>query len=136
MLQLALYNQRMEKTSATTVFESLASGIRLDVYRLLVRIGTEGMVAGEIASALDIPPTNLSFHLKALTQARLVTVEQEGRYQRYRANMPLMLDLIGYLTAECCAGHPEKCVDAGGAASRPKRDASAASPRARKKAKS
>ena len=101
----------MDKAIATTVFESLASGIRLDVYRLLVRKGMEGMVAGEIASALDIPPTNLSFHLKALTQARLVTVEQEGRFQRYRANMPLMLDLIGYLTAECCAGDPGQCAD-------------------------
>jgi ArsR family transcriptional regulator, arsenate/arsenite/antimonite-responsive transcriptional repressor len=111
----------MEKTSATTVFESLASGIRLDVYRLLVRKGPEGMVAGEIASALDIPPTNLSFHLKALTQAHLVTVEQEGRFQRYRANMALMLDLIGYLTAECCAGHPEQCVGVGAALSRSKR---------------
>lgn len=125
----------MEKAIATTVFESLASGIRLDVYRLLVRKGTEGLVAGEIASALDIPPTNLSFHLKALTQARLVTVEQEGRFQRYRANMPLMLDLIGYLTAECCAGHPEQCVDVSAALSRSKRVASPASFNARKKVK-
>ena len=123
----------MEKASATAVFESLASGIRMDVYRLLVRTGTEGLVAGEIAGALDIPPTNLSFHLKALTQARLVTVEQEGRYQRYRANMPLMLDLIGYLTAECCAGHPEQCVDVNATLSRAKRVASSASVKARKK---
>ena len=105
------------------------------MYRLLVRKGTEGLVAGEIAGALDIPPTNLSFHLKALTQARLVTVEQEGRFQRYRANMPLMLDLIGYLTAECCAGHPEQCVDVSAALSRAKRVASPASFKARKKVK-
>jgi ArsR family transcriptional regulator len=110
----------MEKSSATAVFESLASGIRLDVYRLLMRTGTQGMVAGEIAGALDIPSTNLSFHLKALTQSRLVTVEQEGRFQRYRANMPLMQDLIGYLTAECCAGHPEQCVDVVKPSPRPK----------------
>ena len=135
MIQLFLYNQPMEKTGATTVFESLASGIRLDVYRLLVRIGPEGMVAGEIAGALDIPPTNLSFHLKALTHARLVTVAQEGRYQRYRANMPLMLDLIGYLTAECCAGHPEQCVDVSAALPRSKRIASPAPFKARKKTK-
>jgi DNA-binding transcriptional ArsR family regulator len=101
----------MEKSTATTIFESLSSGLRLDVYRLLVRKGAEGMVAGEIASALDVPPTNLSFHLKALTQAGLLTVEQEGRFQRYRANLPLMLDLIAYLTEECCAGHPEQCAD-------------------------
>lgn len=100
----------MDKTTATTIFESLASGIRLDVYRLLVCQGPNGMVAGEIASALDIPPTNLSFHLKALSQAGLLRAEQEGRFQRYRANMPLMQELIGYLTEECCAGQPEQCL--------------------------
>lgn len=101
----------MDKTTATSVFESLASGVRLDVFRLLVRQGHAGMVAGEIAATLDVPPTNLSFHLKALCQARLATVEQEGRYQRYRANIPLMLDLIAYLTEECCGGHPEACAE-------------------------
>ena len=69
------------------------------------------MVAGEIATTLEVPPTNLSFHLKALTQARLLTVEQEGRFQRYRANIPLMLDMIAYLTAECCSGNPDQCLD-------------------------
>ena len=99
----------MEKAAALAVFESLASGIRLDVYRLLVRKGPDGLVAGEISAALDLPPTNTSFHLKTLTHARLVSVEQEGRFQRYRANIPLMLELIAYLTEECCAGHPEQC---------------------------
>ncbi|MGP1678564.1 MAG: ArsR/SmtB family transcription factor [Burkholderiales bacterium] len=125
----------MEKAIATTVFESLASGIRLDVYRLLVRKGPEGLVAGEIASALDIPPTNLSFHLKALTQAHLVTVEQEGRFQRYRANMPLMLDLIGYLTAECCAGDPAQCADVAAVLSRANCVAPRASSKVRAKVK-
>ena len=125
----------MEKTSATAVFESLASGIRLDVYRLLVRKGPEGLVAGEIASALGIPPTNLSFHLKALTQARLVTVEQEGRFQRYRANMPLMLDLIGYLIAECCVGDPGQCADVNAVLSRAKCVAQPDSSDIRKQAK-
>lgn len=81
------------------------------MYRLLVKKGTEGMVAGEIASALDIPPTNMSFHLKALTQAEMLSVTQEGRFQRYRANLALMLDLISYLTEECCEGHPEQCAE-------------------------
>ena len=99
----------MDKITATTAFESLSSGVRLDVFRLLVKQGLEGMVAGEIASALTIPPTNLSFHLKAMTNARMLTVEQEGRFQRYRANLPLMLDLIAYLTEECCSGKPEDC---------------------------
>lgn len=101
----------MEKNIATSIFESLSSGVRLDVFRLLVKKGREGMVAGEISTTLNVPPTNLSFHLKALTQTGLLTVEQEGRFQRYRANIPLMLDLIAYLTEECCAGHPEECVE-------------------------
>lgn len=101
----------MDKSLATAVFESLASGVRLDVYRLLVKAGPQGLVAGEIGAALDVPSTNLSFHLKALAHAQLVSVVQEGRYQRYRPNLALMHELIGYLTAECCAGHPEQCAE-------------------------
>ncbi|QCS62712.1 MULTISPECIES: ArsR/SmtB family transcription factor [Achromobacter] len=94
----------MNKDSAVTIFESLASGVRLDIFRLLVRAAPHGCVAGQIAIELGIPPTNLSFHLKALTQAQLLTVEQEGRFMRYRANIELMDELVNYLTAECCSG--------------------------------
>jgi DNA-binding transcriptional ArsR family regulator len=111
----------MRKDVAVAVFETLSSGVRLDVYRLLVRKGLDGMVAGEIAATLDVPPTNLSFHLKAMTQAGLVTVEQQGRFQRYRANLSLMRELVGYLTDECCAGHPEQCADLGALPRRPGR---------------
>lgn len=99
----------MEKNTALPIFEALSSGIRLDAFRLLVRVGPAGLVAGEMSAALEVPPTNLSFHLKTLTHAGLVSVEQEGRFQRYRANMALMRELIAYLTAECCAGAPELC---------------------------
>lgn len=99
----------MEKNCALAIFESLSSGVRLDIYRLLVRAGPLGMVAGEVGAALDVPPSNLSFHLKTLTHSQLLSVEQEGRYQRYRANIPLMVEVIAYLTAECCSGHPENC---------------------------
>ncbi|AVO42321.1 ArsR/SmtB family transcription factor [Simplicispira suum] len=99
----------MDQATATTVFESLASGVRLDVFRLLVKQGPQGLVAGEIAAALGLPATNVSFHLKALTQAGLLTGTQEGRYQRYRANIALMAELIAYLTDECCAGQPALC---------------------------
>ena len=99
----------MEQRTAIAVFESLSSGVRLDVFRLLVRMGPEGMVAGDIASTLGVPPTNLSFHLKALAHAGLVAATQEGRFQRYRANLTLMSDLIAYLTEECCAGQAELC---------------------------
>ena len=99
----------MDKQTATSVFESLASGVRLDIFRLLVKQGPDGLVAGDIAGALGLPPTNTSVHLKALSHAGLISAEQEGRYQRYRANIALMVDLIGYLTDECCEGHPEQC---------------------------
>ena len=101
----------MDKQLATTIFESLASGVRLDIYRLLVKNAPNGLVAGQIAALLALPPTNLSFHLKALTHAGLLSVEQEGRYQRYRANLSIMQELIVYLTAECCTGHPEQCFE-------------------------
>lgn len=101
----------MNKNNAILIFESLSSGIRLDALRLLVKQGPSGLVAGELAAALDIPPNNLSFHLKALAQAGMVTVGQEGRFQRYRANMAQIRELIAYLTDECCGGHPEQCAD-------------------------
>lgn len=99
----------MNRIAAIAAFESLSSGVRLDVFRLLVRTGPEGMVAGDISSALQVPPTNLSFHLKALNAAGLVTVEQQGRFQRYRANLGLMSELIAFLSEECCAGRVELC---------------------------
>lgn len=99
----------MEQAKAIAVLDTLASSLRLEIFRELVRRGSQGRVAGEIAAALDIPPTNLSFHLKNLTHTGLLTVEQEGRFQRYRANMPLMLDLVAYLTEECCGGDAGQC---------------------------
>lgn len=101
----------MNNEAAVALFESLASGPRLSVYRLLVKHGSEGLVAGEIAGVLGMSPSNLSFHLKALTQAGLVAPLQEGRFMRYRANIPLMLELIAYLTEECCAHQPGECAN-------------------------
>ncbi|HEY9837242.1 MAG TPA: helix-turn-helix domain-containing protein [Vampirovibrionales bacterium] len=100
----------MESKTAVKIFESLSSGIRLDIYRMLVKAGSTGMVAGQIASSLEVPPSNLSFHLKALVHAELLEVEQEGRFLRYRANMPLMFSLITYLTEECCQGELAQCI--------------------------
>jgi DNA-binding transcriptional ArsR family regulator len=102
----------MDKHEATTIFETLASSLRLDIYRLLLNKGKTGMVAGEIATTLQLAPTNLSFHLKALTRTGLLNVEQEGRFQRYRANIAQIQDLISYLTENCCEGQPEQCMDA------------------------
>lgn len=61
------------------------------------------MVAGDIATALNVSPSNLCFHLKALTHDCLLSVGQEGRFQRYRANTALMMDLVAYLTEKCCS---------------------------------
>lgn len=99
----------MKNKIAVSLLGSLASGARLSAYRLLVKHGSEGLVAGEIAGLLGLAPSNLSFHLKALTHAGLVTPVQEGRFMRYRANIPLMLKLIAYLTEECCANQPGEC---------------------------
>lgn len=101
----------MDNTQATSVFESLSSTVRLDVFRLLVKQGLDGMVAGEIASTLNMPANNLSFHLKAMTHAGMVSVVQEGRFQRYRANLTLMFEVIAYLTEECCSGKTEQCAN-------------------------
>ena len=99
----------MEQRTATTVFESLSSGVRLDVFRLLVRMGQEGMVAGDIAAKLGVPPTNLSFHLKALQQAGLIQPEPLGRNIRYRADFEAMRGLVGFLTENCCGGDDALC---------------------------
>lgn len=101
----------MEQKTALAVFESLSSGVRLDVFRLLVKAEPNGIVAGEIASALDIAPSSLSFHLRTLTQAGLLQVEQEGRFLRYRANLALMTEVIAFLTENCCSGVPGGCRD-------------------------
>jgi ArsR family transcriptional regulator, arsenate/arsenite/antimonite-responsive transcriptional repressor len=99
----------MNQETAIQIFETLSSGVRLDVIRLLVKFSPDGLVAGEISSQLDIAPNNLSFHLKAMTHANLLTVAQEGRFMRYKANLNIMQQVIAYLTAECCAGDASSC---------------------------
>jgi DNA-binding transcriptional ArsR family regulator len=100
----------METKKATAIFEVLTSEARLAIFRLLVKYAPDGLVAGEIARMLDIPKTNLSFHLKNIVHSGLASMEREGRNTRYKANIPLMLETIAYLTAECCSGNPEQCV--------------------------
>ncbi len=99
----------MNSHTAVPIFESLSSPVRLDIYRLLVKAGPDGLVAGRIAADLDLPASNASFHLKALTQSGLLAVTQEGRYLRYRAHMAVMAELIAFLTDECCQGQPALC---------------------------
>lgn len=92
----------MKTGVAVKMFEALSSESRLDVFRLLIKNAPAGLVVSEIAKQIRIPATTLSFHLKAISQAGLITSEKEGRYLRYRANIEAMNALIEYLTSECC----------------------------------
>jgi len=94
----------MEHKSATLALAALGHGTRLSIYRLLVEAGRDGKLAGEIAQALTLPGATLSFHLKELAGAGLVTSEQRGRTVCYRANFDVMTGLVDYLTENCCAG--------------------------------
>jgi len=109
IIQFMLNYCPMETKTATTIFEVLTSEARLAIFRLLVKYAPDGLVAGEIAQMLDIPKTNLSFHLKTIVYSGLARMEREGRNTRYRANISLMLETIAYLTAECCSGNPDQC---------------------------
>lgn len=102
----------METTIAVTALAALAQDNRLDVFRLLVEAGPDGLPAGEVASALDLAPNTLTFHFDRLRAAGLVTVRRDGRSMIYAARFETMNALIAYLTENCCAGAPEKCAPA------------------------
>ena len=93
----------MKTTDAVTALAALAQDTRLAVYRLLVQQGPSGLAAGEIAGALDIAPATLSFRLKELSHAGLVSSRQEGRFIFYAAHFEAMNALIAFLTENCCA---------------------------------
>jgi DNA-binding transcriptional ArsR family regulator len=92
----------MEMTHAVRALAALAQDTRLSIFRLLVEAGTTGLAAGEIAAAVGVSPTNLSFHLKELAHAGLVRSRQDGRYVFYSANYGQMNELLTYLTDNCC----------------------------------
>ncbi len=102
----------MEIKTAVTALSALAQETRLAAYRALVRAGEAGLPAGEIAAQLGVPPATLSFHLKELAHAGLVTSRTEGRFVIYAADYGAMTGLIGFLSEECCAGQPELCMPA------------------------
>ena len=94
----------METKSALSALSSLAQDSRLAIFRALVQIGPEGLPAGQISEATGIPPSSLSFHLKELTHAGMVTSRQDGRFVIYAANFETMNGLIAFLTENCCGG--------------------------------
>jgi DNA-binding transcriptional ArsR family regulator len=93
----------MESITAVTALAALAQETRLAIFRLLVEAGPTGMAVGEIGSALKIAPATLSFHLKELANAPLISARQDGRYIFYSANYPQMNALVAFLTENCCA---------------------------------
>lgn len=96
----------MENKTAVTALAALAQESRLAVYRLLVQAGSVGLPAGKISEIAGIPPSSLSFHLKELSYAGLVTSRNESRFVIYSANFSAMNELLGFLTENCCAGVP------------------------------
>jgi ArsR family transcriptional regulator, arsenate/arsenite/antimonite-responsive transcriptional repressor len=96
----------MKKSDVITALAALAQDIRLDVFRLLVEAGPEGMPAGAVATTLDLAPNTLTFHFDRLRTAGLVTVRREGRSMIYAAQFETMNALLGYLTDNCCGGVP------------------------------
>jgi len=94
----------MEQTDAVAALAALAQDNRLDVFRLLVQAGPQGMPAGNVASALKLAPNTLTFHFDRLRHAGLVTVRREGRLMIYAARYDTMNGLLGYLTENCCGG--------------------------------
>ena len=99
----------MTNTDAVTALAALAQDSRLAIFRLLVQNAPAGLTVGVIAEQLELPAPTLSFHLKTLTHAGLVSTVQEGRFVRCHAEMSRIDGLIGFLTDNCCDGRPEIC---------------------------
>ena len=94
----------MNENQAVSALGALAHAQRLRVFRALVVAGPEGLTPSVLADELDVARNALSFHLKELAHAGLVTIEQQGRNLIYRADFSQMNGLLGYLTEHCCQG--------------------------------
>ncbi|MGE0718709.1 MAG: ArsR/SmtB family transcription factor [Alphaproteobacteria bacterium] len=106
----------MEKSAAIIALGALAQETRLDIFRLLVQAGGEGVPAGQVGEQLGLPSATLSFHLTQLRQAGLVTFRREGRSLIYVAEYEAMNSLIGFLTENCCGRGASACLPAATAA--------------------
>jgi ArsR family transcriptional regulator, arsenate/arsenite/antimonite-responsive transcriptional repressor len=99
----------MKNTDAVSALAALAQENRLDVFRLLVQAGPDGMPAGAVAVALKLAPNTLTFHFDRLRDAGLVTVRRDGRLMIYAARFEIMNELVGFLTENCCQGAADMC---------------------------
>lgn len=103
----------MEKVSVLAALAALAHETRLDVFRALVEAGPPGMAAGALAEALALPPATLSFHLKELRHAGLVSARREGRSVIYAAGFDTVEAVVVYLTENCCRASSGACITPG-----------------------
>lgn len=99
----------MDQPRAVAALAALAQDTRLAVFRLLVRAGPDGMIAGAIAEHIGTPGSTMSHHLATLERAGLVVSGRESRLIRYTANFEGMRGLLGFLMADCCQGNPALC---------------------------
>ena len=103
----------MDERQARLSFAALSQETRLRIVRALVIAGAEGMAAGAIAEKVDVSATNVSFHLKSLEQAGLVSQMRASRSIIYTANYDVLGGLVRFLMEDCCAGHPKVCAPVG-----------------------
>jgi ArsR family transcriptional regulator, arsenate/arsenite/antimonite-responsive transcriptional repressor len=99
----------MKDHLAIAMLGALAQEHRIRIFRLLVRAGAPGLPSSEIATRVAISPTSASFHLKELQRTGLISATRQGRFILYGLEAKAMRQLLGYLTDECCQGHPELC---------------------------
>ena len=97
------YHGNMESKDFVPILSALAQETRLDVFRLLVRAGSKGLPAGEIARRLELAAPTLSFHLRAMLHAGLVSSERSGRSLLYAANFDGLNQVVAFLAENCCA---------------------------------
>ncbi|MGA2944409.1 MAG: helix-turn-helix transcriptional regulator [Xanthobacteraceae bacterium] len=99
----------MKTPNAVAALAALAQDNRLDIFRLLVQAGPDGMAAGQVANKLGLAPNTLTFHFDRLRVAGLVTVRRDGRSMIYAAHYETMNGLLAFLTENCCQGAPASC---------------------------
>ena len=99
----------MDSSDALQAFAALGQPVRLEVFRLLVKAGPDGMAAGQISDTLDVRQNTMSANLSVLTQAGLIRNVREGRSIRYFADMDGIRGLLAFLMEDCCGGSPDLC---------------------------
>lgn len=102
----------MKTDEVVEALGALAHGFRLEIYRLLVEQGSEGLPAGVIGERVGLQPSSLTFHLQALQRAGLITQVRSSRQLIYSADFKVMNGLVGFLTDKCCTAGNSTCESA------------------------